>query len=284
MKRTSQFIAGVIIGTFTAAFLPQFASAQPSGTITANVSSPTNLVWDVGAVMTRVSFGVPFPGSTTVNLSFPVVISQSGAGVISGEALNPAATLTVLGVPFPISHGKYKVTGVITSNKGKGHALIKATVSGTVTGVATRRVKATQNINFHFDNTAQTATATGTETDTASIHPPVRTGEAAGHGTVAINEPLSAFFAGNGSWTLTLSDVNTIGNKVLGTATVTLNSGQSFNYTVHGVFSSSTGNSKLTLSAADKPTHGSTLHVALNGNAITSIQGGISGQKVKASF
>lgn len=282
MKTTSRFIAGLILGTFTAAFLPQFASAQPSGTIATSVSSATDLVWDVGAVTTRVSFGVTFPGSTTVNLAFPVVISQSGAGAISGGALNPAATLRVLGVSFPFLGGKYKVTGTVTSNKGKGHALIKATVSGSVSGVETRQVKATHMINVHFDNTA--LTVTGTETDMISVHPPVRAGEAVGHGTVPINEVPSAFFVGNGSWTLTLSDLTTTGKKVLGTATVVLNSGQSFNYNVHGLFTDATGISKLTLTAADKPTHGSSLQVSLNGNVIKSIKGRISGQSVNVSF
>ncbi|HZL43906.1 MAG TPA: hypothetical protein VFD66_11590 [Verrucomicrobiae bacterium] len=284
MKRTSSLITGVIIGTFAAAFLPHVASAQPSGTITTNVSSPTDLVWDVGTVITRISFGVTFPGSTTVNISYPVVVSQSGAGVISGGAPKPAATLTVLGASFPFSGGKSKVTGTISSNNGKGRALIRTTVSGSVSGVETRRVNATHNLIVRFDNTARTTT--GTETDMVTIHPPIRTGEAVGHGSVPINEAPSAFFAGNGngSWTLTLSGITSLDNKVLGSATVVLNSGRSFNYTVHGSFSSSTGNSKLTLTAGDKSTRDSTLHVVLDGNVITSIRGVISGQSVNASF
>jgi hypothetical protein len=282
VKRTNQRITGAIFGTLAVAFLSQFANAQPSGTITTNISSSTNLVWDFSAAITNISFNAAFHSGTVVNISYPVITSQNGAGVISGGALDPAATLTVLGHSFPFSGGKYKVNGTFTSNKGKGHVLVRNTVSGTVSGLETRRVNANHTVNIRFDNTAQTVT--GKQTDNVAVHPPVNPGEVNGHGSVSINSPLSAVFAGDGSWTLSLSGIATTGKKVLGTATVVLNSGRTFNYNVHGLFSSSTGISKLTLTAADKSTRGSVLHVSLNENAITIVRGAISGQSVIAFF
>lgn len=282
MKTISPVITSLFAATCAFVSPPQFAGAQPSGTVTTNVSSSTNLVWDFSAALTNVAVDVTFELGTAVSVSYPVTVSQSGSGVISGRAPDPAAVLRALGLSFPFSGGNYKVTGSVTSNKGQGHAIIKASAMGFVTGSETRRINANQTLNIRFDNT--TRTATGTETASVSIHPPLRTGDATGRASLTINESLSTMVAGNGSWTLTLVDLSTTGRTVLGSATVVLDSGATFDFKVRGSFSSSTGVSKLTLTADGKPTRGSSLRVVLNGNDITSIRGAISGQKVNVSL
>ena len=282
MKTKNPIILSFIAGMCALAFLPQFAGAQPSGTIVTNVSSATNLVWDCSAGLTNVAVDVAFKNSVAVAVSYPVSVSQSGSGAISGGALDPAAILKVEGYSFPFFGGRYKVTGSATSNKGKGHVIINSVASGTIHGVEARRVNVNHTLNIRFDNS--TLTVTGKVTDVVSVHPPINVGDATGRGSYSTGASIGTVVPGDGSWILTLIDLATTGKTVLGSATVVLDSGASFHFKVHGSFAPSTGLSKLTLTANDKPTRGSSLRVVLNANAITSIRGVISGQAVNVSF
>ena len=264
------------------AFLPQFAGAQPSGIIVTNVSSPTNLVWDCSPGLTNIAVDVAFKHSVAVAVAYPVSASQSGSGAISGGAPDPAAILKVSGFSFPFSGGKYKVTGSVTSNKGRGHVIINAVASGTVTGTKTRRVNVNHTLNVRFDNS--TLTVTGKVTDVVSVHPPINVGDATGRASYPVSTSVGAIVPGDGSWTLTLIDLATTGKTVLGSATVVLDRGASFHFKVHGSFAPLTELSRLTLTANDKPTRGSSLRVVLSGDVITSIRGVISGQAVNVSF
>ena len=283
MKTKNPVKIGFIAGMCALAFLPQFAGAQPSGIIVTNVSSATNLVWDCSPGLTNIAVDVAFKHSVAVAVAYPVSASQSGSGAISGGAPDPAAILKVSGFSFPFSGGKYKVTGSVTSNKGKGHVIIKSVASGTVHGFEkNRRVNVNHTLNVRFDNS--TLTVTGKVTDVVSVHPPIIKGDATGRGSYSTNSSIGAVVPGNGSWTLTLIDLATTGKTVLGSATVVLDSGASFHFKVHGSFAPLTELSRLTLTANDKPTRGSSLRVFLDGNAITSIRGVISGQAVNVSF
>ena len=275
MRIMRNILASVIIGTCASVSLPQLAQAQPSGSVTVTVT--TNDVWDAAGNRT-----VQFSASdrhNTVSVGFPVTFSQDGGGAFSGAGIDTPVTLTVDGVNANFS-GTSKVTGTITSSKGAGHVILTMSVHGkTVVLGKTRNVKAAQTLNFHFDNTA--LTVTGAEHNSAS---------ASGKGTVsshqAINEALSTFFPGNGSWTLALNDLTTTDKNVTGTATVTMNSGQPpFNFNVNGIFKSGADTATLVLTAADKPTRGASLVVKMSGtNTVTSIKGSISGQSVKISL
>ena len=247
-----------------------------------NVSSATNLVWDCSPGLTNIAVDVAFKHSVAVAVAYPVSASQSGSGAISGGAPDPAAILKVSGFSFPFSGGKYKVTGSVASNKGKGHVIIKAVASGTVTGTKTRRVNVNHTLNVRFDNS--TLTVTGKVTDVISVHPPINVGDATGRASYPVSTSVGAIVPGDGSWTLTLIDLATTGKTVLGSATVVLDRGASFHFKVHGSFAPLTELSRLTLTANDKPTRGSSLRVFLDGNAITSIRGVISGQAVNVSF
>jgi hypothetical protein len=160
--------------------------------------------------------------------------------------------------------------------------IINSVASGTIHGVEARRVNVNHTFNVHFDNS--TLTVTGKVTDVVSVHPPLNKGDATGRGSYSTGASIGAVVPGNGSWILTLIDLATTGKTVLGSATVVLNSGASFHFKVHGSFAPSTELSKLALTANDKPTRGSSLRVVLDGNAITSIRGVISGQAVNVSF
>src|ERR1017187_7824744 len=82
MKTRNPVIISFIAGMCALAFLPQFAGAQPSGTIVTNVSSATNLVWDCSAGLTNIVADVKFKRDVGVTVSYPVSVSQSGSGAI----------------------------------------------------------------------------------------------------------------------------------------------------------------------------------------------------------
>ena len=143
---------------------------------------------------------------------------------------------------------------------------------------ATRKVTAKKSTKLTFDNVA--GTASGTDKNSAS---------ASGLGSISgrdtFSQSLSDIFPGNGSWTLALFNLNTDSrNKITGSAVVTLNSGETFEYGVRGVYKSKTDTSKLVLSAFNPGTKGSTLVVGMNGNAVATIKGKISGQMVNVSL
>jgi hypothetical protein len=277
MSRSTRFISCVLLTVGATVLFQQTSTAQPSGTISTNITSSTNLVWDLGGLFTRVSFAVTnHADGATVRVSYPVVLNQSGGGRLTGGSPNPAVTLTADGYNIRFSGGKYSLTGSVTSHKGLGHLLLKAQLTGSAT-LTGHKVKASHLINVRFDN--QTMAFTGKQTDSAY---------ASTRGTISqksdIAGSVSSIFSGDGTWTLTLNDLTTTGKKVVGSATVLLNSGQSFHYNVHGTFTASTGISKLVLVSAEKATNGSTLRVSLNGDAITAIKGSISGQAVKLTL
>lgn len=265
-----------------ALLLPQFAQAQPTGSIIVTVT--TNAVWDVNGLNFTADYTITKQHNehtSTVSVSYPFTPSQSGGGAISGLSDSTPITLAVNGANADFT-GKVKLHGSVTSSHGKGHVLFSGTASGsTDLEGRPRHVSSTHVMSLKFDNSL--LTATGTERDSAA---------AAGLGIVSqhedINEPLSSVFTGDGSWTLALSNLSTSGKKVTGTATVSLNSGQVLSFNVNGLFTANKGTAKLTLTAANKKdasTKGSTLQVGISANnTISSIKGRLSGQAVNVTF
>ena len=286
MKTSNKCLLTALVALGVAMVSPRSVHAQnaPSGSINIpTITDPANAVWDVDSDFTNIEFSVTSKdGDTTVSVSCPVSVSQSGSGKFSGSGNTPVQ-LDVDGVNQSFS-GSYKVTGTITSNKGRGRGSYNAIVSGIAQlegkqgKVEPHKVTGKQSGKVSFDNVMGTATTS--QKDTAS---------ASGMGSISSTEtqpqPLSSVFAGDGSWTLVLNDLATDSrNKILGTATVTLNTGQVFRYGVRGVYKTKDGSSKLLLKALDLATKGSTLLVGMNGNTVTTIKGKITGQMVNISL
>lgn len=280
MRKTSHLASTAAVALGVAMFAPQFTQAQtgPSGSFTNTVSAATNAVWDVGGIFTAVDFAVTNK-DVKVIVYYPVAVQQSGSGRLSGGSAGTPVQLVVQGTNVSFS-GTSKVTGSISSNRGKGHASFSATVSGLgLLDGKTRRLSASDSVSITFVNATNAALVTVRKSVSA-----------AGKGSISNHEsydlPLSSVFpGGDGSWTLVMNNLSTTGKKVtgLGLAVVTLNSLQTFNFNVNGLFKSD-GTSKLVLTGADTASKGSTLQVSMNGNTVTGIKGKISGQSVNAQF
>jgi hypothetical protein len=279
MKTITKFASGTFLTLTVALVTPSSVNAQtgPSGSFTNAVSGGSNAVWDVSATLTNVDFSLTNnDDSTEVNIDYPVSVEQTGGGKLGGLGV-ATVSLVINGAPMTFP-GSYKAKGAISSNHGAGHAMFSSTVTGLadIEG-ATRKVSAVDSVSVAFDNIG--GAVTGTERKSAS---------ASGKGSISshdvVTESLGSVFPGDGSWTLVLNLSTDSRNKVTGTGDITLNSGQTFHYTVHGAFNSKSNTSKITLSAFDAATKGSTLKVGMTGNTVASIKGKISGQSVDVSF
>jgi hypothetical protein len=282
MKITLHTLHLSILGVGAALLVPFLATAAgPSGSITNAVTSPADAVWDFGDIITNANIDVS-KDSTEVQASIPAEVTQSGTGKVSDSQTDVSVTVDVDSEPvtFPATVTE---KGSINSTAGGAHLIFSITATGTATlpGKSTEsRISLSQQISATINSANQTISGSQKETATAS-------GEGSIVESSTFNNSISEVGTGglgDGSWTLTLNDLSTTDNKVTGTATVTLNSGQVFNYSIKGAYSSTKG-TKLLLSGSDAISKGSTIQVTLDtNNDVTNIKGRITGQMVNASF
>ena len=187
-------------GTLTS--LTARAQSGPSGSVTNSVASPTNAVWDVDANLTSVHFTVTNKNdSTTVRISYPISLQQTGTGKIAGSG-NSTVNLAIQGSNSTFT-GSYKVTGLVSSSNGRGHAALNTVVTGMAQFDGhTRTLTGTHSTSILFDNLL--GTVSGSEKSTAS---------ASGKGSISnhdtFTDTVSSTFPGNGSWTLVLNNLAT---------------------------------------------------------------------------
>jgi hypothetical protein len=271
--------------------VPQVGRSQssylgPSGHWTNTVSDPVNAVWDAAAISDARTFSVDLitrRGETNANATCSIASVQRGSGALNG--LNSTTVhldyqdkelgwITV--VPF---EGRYKVTGNIHSSAGKTRGMIRSAVSGKPDiGGKSRRVNFTHQVNFTFDNAAKTCSTA--VKDTGSIP-----GQNSASPLVGLRHygpmPLSSFIAGDGSWTLDMT-LSTTGKRVVGSAIILLNSGQSQLYSIKGVYKHRNQRSTLVLTGIGL-SRGSNLEVIMNADTITKTKGKICGQLVNVT-
>jgi hypothetical protein len=284
MKITTQSLRGSILGAATALLMPFLAAAVintgPSGSFTNTVTGPSNAVWDFGGLITNVDVSIT---NDNVDVRFPVTIQQSGAGKISGAGTNVDVALQTAGGSTHFL-GNYKASGSVNSTAKGTHLLFTATVSGNTSvpgqGSTVRRASATFQVNGLINNTNQTISGQMKNLASASGLPSAS--EIDDFGPSPLTDISSDL--GDGGWTLILSNLATTNNAVTGTATITLDSEQSFNYSVKGSFNSTKG-TKLVLTGSDATSKGSAIQVMLDtNNVVRNVKGRISGQMVNANF
>lgn len=290
MKTTLNIFPSFVLGIATALLVPFLATAVPvgpSGDYSQTVTNPADAVWNFSGAFTNANIDVTNKEGTVVQADITVDFSQTGAGKITGSAVDVPITVIIGGSGAGSHAGSFSFPATVTSKgsmtSAKGGAHLNLTVTATGTGTLPSESKSSKvtlsgQINATINNTNQTLTGSTKETASAS-----------GNGSIVNTTPFTNSISdvgpvGDGSWTLALTGLATTDNKVTGTATVTLNSGQEFNYTVKGTFSSTKG-TLLLLSGENAASAGSTIQVTLDtSNAVTAIKGKICGQMVNVSF
>lgn len=249
----------------------------PSGTITTNITDPTNALWDLtqASDLKDVSFDLS-GGGTSLQVEFTVDFLQNGGGKLAGTS-NTTVHLTVDGTPQPDFSATYVVKGAVTSVKGVGRLSLTRSAKGTAfLEGANRTVSASdqmsavinpvtrQIVSGTFSRKA-TASGLGGESDSGTISP----------------EPLPGSL-GDGSWTLSMALQPDSRNKYTGstnTATVTLMTGMVYHFTIVGNYNATTQVAKFVLKGVNEA-QGSSLKVTMLGNQVTSILGKVSGQAI----
>lgn len=276
-----------ILGISAALLMPFLANATIPGlfgsytyTYTNTVTDPTNAVWDFGGVLTNINLNAT-NGGIEAQANIATHFTQSGKGKVSGLETNVpvALTLDVDGFNDSVS---YPVTvtakGSINSTKGGAHLVFTITATGTGTlplETKPSKITLTEQINATIDSATQTITGTHKETASASGTSIFET-----EGFTNTLASVGNGGLGDGSWTLALNNLSTTNNKVSGPATITLNSGQVFDYSVKGSFSSTKG-TKLVLTGTNSISMGSAIQVTFNtNNVLSNIKGRITGQNV----
>jgi len=246
-------------------------STPPNG---GNITSPTfsgaQGLYDVTGVITNITQNIydGYPGDTGYfNQSISFVQSASGALTGSGTA-----TFAMVDDGNASSHqGPYTAKGSVKSSGA--NVVMSLAVSG--------RANETESLMCLI--TVDPATGTMSSHTTGTFSAP-------GSRTVKI---LNTLFPVQSAplpfdWSLSLTDLATIGTKVSGTATVNLGNNRSFPFTVKGSYSTKTDISKLTLTGTvtngtdcTDSGKGATLSVTLTNKAtITGITGSLLGQKI----
>jgi hypothetical protein len=288
MKATFHVLHTSILGVSAALLMPFLASAigpiAPSGSFTNTVTDPANAVWDFGGILTNIDIHATQHG-VEAQASIAIDFTQSGQGKVNGSQDSIPVTLNLVGNDSGSVPLSTTVTekGSINSTAGGSHLVftVTATGIGTLPGQPkASNITLKNQINSVINNTNQTIIGTMKETASAS-------GVGSVNETRNFTNSITAVGGGDlgdGSWTLTLNNLATTNNQVTGTATITLNSEQVFNYSVKGSFNSTKG-TKLVLTGADVISKGSAIQVTLDtGNVVRNIKGRITGQNVNASF
>ncbi len=273
-----------ILGISAALLMPFLASATgpttPSGSYISTVTDPTNAVWDFGGVLTNLNLNAT-NGGIEAHAAIATEFTQSGKGKVNGLETNVPITLTLVvdsigdSLSYPVT---VTAKGAINSTKGGAHLVFAITATGIGTlPLETKPSKITlsEQINATINSAAQTISGTHKETASSSGTSVFET-----EGFTNTIAEVGSGGLGDGSWTLALNNLATTNNKVSGTATITLNSGQVFNYAVKGAFNATKG-TKLVLSASDLISKGSAIQVTIDtNNVVSNIKGRITGQNV----
>jgi hypothetical protein len=266
----------VSVGIFT-------LGGQPSGQVTGQVTNTANLLWDFSKLTNELQ-EIAFTNQSFA-LAYSDAFTQDGRGKFSGFAAETAATVvTGLGndsTPFTNDiTAPYIVSGSVTSSKGKAKCLFTTKLSGGVESDSrARNFVFSESCTITFD--ALAGEASGRWSLSAKLSGgggPTRTSSTNGtYGPFPLTDYLAE--AGDGTWTLALTFDAASGDKLGGTATVTLNSGQVYPFNFSGTYAPHTGQSKLNLKGVDAGA-GSVLQVTLQGSSIIQIAGQVSGQSI----
>jgi hypothetical protein len=274
--KTSKIIVGLGI---LAALIPTttpMARAQAAAPVTLTVTEPANSIWDVGMAQELQNIDTDISSDVHVRFASPFI--QDGKGKLSGSG-DTQVSLDYYEksiddmVTVPTFPALYRFTGSISSAKG----VVKLTCQVSATGLAFMRGK------------SRKATITGTQTVVVDAATRQITGRynkkasAVGMGGTsdqgAVSESIPPEL-GDGSWTLTLNFKPPTGNKLNGDATIILNSGHEYTFSVTGVYTANTQLSKVTLKGTGSSS-GSSLTVMMKGSdQVTSVVGRVAGQSV----
>ena len=259
-----------------AAFTTQNAFSQaPTGSVSIVISSSTNALYDATlAPLKSIKLDIPQNNSGDLLISFDDPYAQDGKGKLAGAGTTQVAVTNDMGVALSFP-GTYQTKGTIKGNNGLTTIRLASKVSGLafISGLF-RNVSASAKYSVTIDSAAGTVTGTRMQKASASGLP------SAGD-TESITDVIPPEI-GDGSWTLMVNFGEPSGTKLQGTATVTLATGQVYPFNFTGTFVSATGQSKLTLQGVDAAA-GSKLTVTLQGSAVTSIKGKVSGQVVSVA-
>jgi hypothetical protein len=266
----TSLLIGVTALTLSA-LAPLNASAQaPTGTISIVVGSPANALYDATlAPLQVIDLDISQDDSGDLFITFADPFTQDGKGKLAGSGTTQVTVTNEPDIALSFQ-GTYVTKGTIKGNNGLTTLRLAAKASGSAfLENATRKLNATANYAITINSAA--GTVSGTIKQKAS---------ASGLGSVNSTETFQDMLPpelGDGSWTLELNFGEPDGTKLQGTATVTLATGQVYPFNFTGTFVSSNGQSKLTLKGVDAGL-GSKLTVTMQGSAITTIKGKVSGQ------
>lgn len=282
MKLRNSFIVSTVILGLTTLGVCQGAAQALSGSIINTYGAP-NPLWDLSKVSDWQDANLKMENSNSqVEIDFASPFAQDGKGRLAGAGSTTVQVkqqwnedngqVTHYDVSFP---GTYVVKGSITSSKGVARVTCAIKAMGRASlepSDSERTVTATSSSTFVIDPGA--GSMTGRYSDKASAQ---GKGSISDRGTFV--DPIPAAL-GNGSWTLVLNPVADAANKYTGTATITLNSGTIYPFSITGSYTPNTGASKLTLTGTDAAL-GSKLQLKLDGAVIKFISGKVSGQAIK---
>jgi hypothetical protein len=289
MKKLNYILT--ITATLTALAV-QTSSAQPTGSITNLVTDSANKLWDFSRLtndlqtlqldIQKISKG----DTNTVTVVYSDPFIQNGAGKLVGSGTNAQVQIIVNNDSETNTFtGKYTTSGAISGSKGVTKVSFLSKVSGKVTFFGDTKataVSASANYVVKFDTT--------NPTNQVYSGRAIQQATAAGKGslsevTTIDPAPIKAEL-GDGSWALALNfiaNTNKVSgnatNKLSGTASVTLATGDAYKYNFTGIYAPKTKQSKLVLKGTELA-KGSTLQVTLQTNAVAKITGKVAGQLV----
>lgn len=250
-------------------------AAMLSGSYTIQVSDSTNHIWDITPIMELQSPDLEFPDDEGTTVSWDAPFTQNGAGKLVGDGE------TVMDVFADIFDGTvtglYKARGNVNSAKGIARlSLVSSAAGPAVIEERTRVLAASANVKLSIDSVQELITGFYTAKASAS-----------GYGSITdkgeIEFPWEDFTAavGDGTWRLDLNLSNDGIKKMMGTAVVTLSTGQTLSFTVKGTYNA-TKDSTLLILVADESSKGSSLRVAVDTAGGAVLKGKLTGQQVKA--
>ena len=261
---------------FTASASPTLLSRQIIGSTNAlwDFTTLTNELQNIELNAEKITRG----GTNLAQAALADPYVQDGRGKLSGSgSASVSLTSNVTDPQTNAFDGTYTSKGSVTSSKGVAHLVFSIKVSGSALlgddnhPVTQRTVTVRANYSAKFDaNTNQMSGRVSGTISAAGLESLSHSGSFAG----ALPAEL-----GDGSWALAVQLGVVSGNKSIGTATVTLSTGQVYPFDTTGSFTPHTGQWRLTLKGVDAG-KGSMLQVTVQNNAITRIVGQVSGQSV----
>lgn len=272
------------LATALTALTVQVSSALPTNsiTITTNITGSANAVWNFSRLTNLLQnldldmLKETKKSTNAVEVTYVSPFIQDGAGKLVGSGTNANVTLIYgNGQATNTFTGTYTTHGTVSGSKGVTHLTFLSKVTGKTTFAGQSKAStafATASYVMKFD--AKAGTFSGRALQHASA---TRMGSISEVLSIDKTNSIPAEL-GDGSWTLALTSTNT-NNKLSGTATVTLNSGEVYPFDFKGVYAPKTKKSVLNLKGVDAG-KGSSLEVTLDDTTVTKLTGHISGQSV----